>query len=295
MHIHGEAQTKTKEGSDLWRRAPIWRWSVIGATICTGLLVLTQILPDPGKVEATHPVAHSLQKETREAAQSNIISPDVRQNSKATTPSANIPKPSAVRSPQPEMQSDLGISHREQRSKDRIAIQSPTHASHQPIESHSKAIDPKPTTDTQSISQDAEARQPNEQANANACGTQISKTSPPLRHSILKVVGFMSRSQALALLDQTQKQVGMQISPRYVDNQRVLLQPISGHVPRATVALVPSGMQVKIGDIVDYTTGFKLDAQFPCNYVPNLIDHVVETAVPIEAPALGSQDSDNKR
>lgn len=293
MHIQGEAQKKTKEGSELWRRAPIWRWSLIGATISTGLLVLAQFMPEQENVEITPRVMRYPQNETRTAIAPTATPPVVSRNDAPAMASASEPKHSNVHSPQQEIQSDLRVSPGSQPSQN--AEQSSKHASQQSMESPGKAIAHTDSTNTRYRGHEAEASHAYAQpADADACDTRLRTTSPPLRHFILKVVGFMPRSEALTLLDQTQKQVGMQISPRYVDNQRALLMPISARVPRATVALVPNGMEVKIGDIVDYTSGFKMDSQFPCHYVPNLIDHVVANAQTVPASALGSKDTNNE-
>lgn len=294
MHIQEGAQLKTK-GGVLWRRAPVWRWSLIGAVICTGLLVFVQQMPDPTKIAAPPQVAHAPQKvaptpSTTAAPPSSSV--PVGASSAANTPPTNVAVTPTVHTEQPEKKTGRAASPAVHVAHDRHAAQRAAPTSNEATENHSDTkAQPAPESKPRAVGRAAEAAQPTEQPQANACGTQTPEARPPLQHYVLKVIGFMPRSEALALLELTQKQAGMRISPRYVDNQRVMLAPIAGQAQRYTVALLPQGMQVKVGDMVDITSGFKLDPQYPCNYIPNLIDHVVATAAPPLTPGLVSQDT----
>jgi len=284
MHIQEEVQPRTA-GDGLWRRAPVWRWSLIGAAVCTGLLIFAQQMPEAEKSTATPQAAQAPQKAA--VAPSTAMSPPSISATKPIQNAANVPPTNvsltpAVQNQEPKKKYVPAISpiSHTKANKDQVPQNTPrkptpTTDSHSIVQEH-PASEPK----SQAVARTEEANQSAEQPQANSCGSQIPRSFPPIQHHVFKVLGFLPRQEALALIAVTQKEVGMLISPRFVDNQRVMLVPVSGQAERYTVALVPQGMQVKVGDVVDFTTGFKLDSQYPCNYIPNLVDRVVATAAP---------------
>ncbi len=283
MHTQEGAQAKaTSSWIFLWRHAPVWRWSLIGAAVCTGLLIFVQQVPD---AEISRHDATPQQNEVVVA--SSVDLPSLGTGTPVVTKNAaHAPSTDIARAPvgwrEPEKQSGT-VAAPTKISQPQLRT---TNTSNQAA--GSRKDEAPPTSKSQALTHVVSSLPTDEPPHANTCDTQT-LDPPPLRHGILKVVGFMPQPEALELLEQTQKQVGMKISPRYVDNQRVRLLPIAGKSERYTVALLPKGMQVKMGDIVDFTWGVKSDPKFPCNYVPNLIDHVVGAIAPIAPLEVSSQ------
>ncbi len=101
--------------------------------------------------------------------------------------------------------------------------------------------------------------------NAPACSIHMSNVPAPAGEGV--VVKLLSRTEAMALLEQTQAQVGAPIDSVYLNNVRAILrQPDGGS---ATV-LVPYGMVLIPGDRVAYQSSYR-NAALPCSYVPNLV------------------------
>ncbi|MGA7323308.1 MAG: aspartyl protease family protein [Rhodomicrobium sp.] len=88
-----------------------------------------------------------------------------------------------------------------------------------------------------------------------------------------RVIGFLSRGEALAMIQLTQRRTHGTISPDYLTQQRVRVQPIPIGDRRPTV-LVPNNMRVQIGDTVEYINGHPASG-LPCHYIPNLISRVL--------------------
>ena len=130
---------------------------------------------------------------------------------------------------------------------------------------------------------------PNEQT----CQINNQRHFQPSQHYSGKVVAFMARPQAMAMLQQSQKQAGMLISPSYVNNQRVILGPINGDPARLGTVVVPQGMNLKVGDIVAYSTG-EIDAGNPCHYIPSLINRIITTDAAVSPPVTGATTSSNQ-
>lgn len=96
------------------------------------------------------------------------------------------------------------------------------------------------------------------------------------------VVGFEDRATSLARIKLTEANTGGPIDPAYIDNQRVTVRLMNGNY---RVLLVPTTMQVQVGDRIRFQGGFR-NMSLPCNYVPNLITADLGPASP---PAMGAQ------
>jgi hypothetical protein len=86
-----------------------------------------------------------------------------------------------------------------------------------------------------------------------------------------RVYGFQSASEAAASQAWTERDLGGPMSPRYVSfrSAKVFVEP-SGHLRGVRI---PPGMDVKIGDTIDFTAG-RRDPSTACNFIPNLIARV---------------------
>jgi hypothetical protein len=75
------------------------------------------------------------------------------------------------------------------------------------------------------------------------------------------------------MIQNTQAQMDMPISARYVANARVFVH-VDGTPDRAwSAALLPAGLSARTGDRVQFTPNH-LDPASPCHYIPNLISRV---------------------
>ncbi len=94
---------------------------------------------------------------------------------------------------------------------------------------------------------------------------------PPARQGT--VLGRASAAQAAQMIQNTQAQMDMPISARYVANARVFVH-VDGTPDRAwSAALLPAGLSARTGDRVQFTPNH-LDPASPCHYIPNLISRV---------------------
>jgi len=85
-----------------------------------------------------------------------------------------------------------------------------------------------------------------------------------------QVVGFLSSDQAVRLLQDTQFSSHIAINPDFLANARSLVHMDGGLDGTRKVYVVPSGMNVRIGDRVEVVGGH-VDPSLPCHYIPNLI------------------------
>lgn len=85
-----------------------------------------------------------------------------------------------------------------------------------------------------------------------------------------RVVGFLSRAQALALIPVTERRVNGKIEPAYVDNLRVLIHPDHWPAGRNVPVLVPQGMLVHFDEHIEAVASHA-SPTLACHYVPNLI------------------------
>ena len=85
-----------------------------------------------------------------------------------------------------------------------------------------------------------------------------------------QIVGFLSRPQALKLLDRTQREVNGKIDPAYVNNLRAVIHLDGKPAGARVVVLVPQNMVVHYGEHVE-ALGGRPSRTLACHYVPNLI------------------------
>jgi hypothetical protein len=84
------------------------------------------------------------------------------------------------------------------------------------------------------------------------------------------VIGFINHDQSLRIFANTGRNNGGTVSPAWVDNVRVRIQPDPGTFGGSRNPLVPAGMTVAIGDHVTYVTP-SLDTSRPCGFIPSHI------------------------
>jgi predicted aspartyl protease len=122
---------------------------------------------------------------------------------------------------------------------------------------------------------------PGPQTQSNVCKLAGPPAPQPMGSG--RVVSFVDRTTALALIETTQRKNGGLIDPDYVDNQRVNVMLGNGTV---RLVLSPKTMQVHIGDTVNWQEGYR-NPNLRCNYVPALITSDLgaqATAPPVQAP-----------
>ena len=85
-----------------------------------------------------------------------------------------------------------------------------------------------------------------------------------------QIVGFLSRPQALELLDRTQREVNGKIDPAYLNNLRAVIHLDGKPAGARVVVLVPQDMLVHYGEHVE-AVGGRPSRTLACHYVPNLI------------------------
>lgn len=108
-----------------------------------------------------------------------------------------------------------------------------------------------------------------ENQNCNGKGPMLVVLSPSLPISG-KIIAFVPPSVANRLILRTEQHTNGKIDPRYKENLRVVVHP-DGYPPyRRVIVLVPSGMNVHLGEQVTYVGGHA-SPQLACHYIPNLI------------------------
>jgi len=104
-----------------------------------------------------------------------------------------------------------------------------------------------------------------------ACGL----TAPDAGEDFLgRVNAFVSPPQALSSIQFTEAYLNGKISPDFITQRRVLVEPLSGTTLTQPTVLIPDGMTVQIGDTVEYTGAHRAPG-LPCNYIPNLISRII--------------------
>jgi hypothetical protein len=88
------------------------------------------------------------------------------------------------------------------------------------------------------------------------------------------VLGQLTRDEANRVIQITQANRDMHISPDYVDNVRVFVHIDGTREGAWSVVLLPRGLTVQNGSRVEFAPGH-LDPSRPCHYIPNLISRVL--------------------
>jgi hypothetical protein len=94
------------------------------------------------------------------------------------------------------------------------------------------------------------------------CKLSISTTPT---HVFVRVTGFVPEDEKLAIRSLIEAQVGGKESPKYATQRRVFT--IGLRSAFTTSAVVPDGMEVKVGDAVELNSRYR-DPSLPCSYVP---------------------------
>jgi hypothetical protein len=89
-----------------------------------------------------------------------------------------------------------------------------------------------------------------------------------------QVLGQLTRDQANRLIQITQANRDMYISPDYVGNIRVFIHIDGTRDGAWSVVLLPHGLAVQSGDRVEFTLTH-LDPFRPCHYIPSLVSSVL--------------------
>jgi hypothetical protein len=97
------------------------------------------------------------------------------------------------------------------------------------------------------------------------------------QHLTGRVTGFLAGEAALARLREIEAEVGAKMSPAYVSLDRVTVVRYPQDNSWSTMAAIPEGMKVKIGDLVELHSRYR-DESLPCHFIPwtinRLVDHV---------------------
>jgi hypothetical protein len=105
---------------------------------------------------------------------------------------------------------------------------------------------------------------------ANEEGCHVTPTPVQFQPLHGTVVGFLTREEAIAMMQRTQAALRQKISPHYVMNQRAKIH-IDGSPDGSWVTvLLPKGMTATVGDHVEYLRRHD-DPAAPCHYIPNMI------------------------
>jgi hypothetical protein len=79
--------------------------------------------------------------------------------------------------------------------------------------------------------------------------------------------GFATNAQALTMMRSNQVKLDRHINPNYVGNQRLFVESLDGG--RKYIVLLPSGLTVNVGDVIQYDKAH-IDPSDSCEYIPNL-------------------------
>jgi hypothetical protein len=90
-----------------------------------------------------------------------------------------------------------------------------------------------------------------------------------------RVVRFVSAGEALSRTERVEADLGAKISPSYVALGHVVVEKYPPGDDWSTMAAVPEGIGVKIGDLVDLDSRHR-DQSLPCHFIPWTINRVVD-------------------
>jgi hypothetical protein len=93
------------------------------------------------------------------------------------------------------------------------------------------------------------------------------KISDTPKHATGRVTKFISDEQALGATKTVERQLGAQISPAYLSLRRVRVESNGEDDDWATMAAIPTGLDVKIGDSVELNKRYR-DPTMPCHFIP---------------------------
>ena len=101
------------------------------------------------------------------------------------------------------------------------------------------------------------------------CGAKASWSSPTAAvRQRGRVIGLVTEAQALAMIRSSQIVTDRHINSNYIGRQQVFAQSLDGS--EKTSALLPSGLLVNVGDVIQIDFGH-VDPSDPCQYIPNVV------------------------
>ena len=104
--------------------------------------------------------------------------------------------------------------------------------------------------------------------NCNGHGPMLMPSAP--QDFGATVIGPVSQNEAMAVIQNGQRHANGLLDPEYLYIQRVALHPDVAQPGSNTLAVIPSGLGVTIGQHVVYRTGYA-DPDRACHYFPNMI------------------------
>jgi hypothetical protein len=100
------------------------------------------------------------------------------------------------------------------------------------------------------------------------CGVMAKHPTPAIvTQGQARVRGFATEAQALAMIRANQVQLDRHINSGYIGNRRLFVESLDAR--RRFVVLLPSGLTVNVGDVIEYDQ-HHLDPSDSCQYIPNL-------------------------
>ncbi len=100
------------------------------------------------------------------------------------------------------------------------------------------------------------------------CGVMAKRPTPAaMTQGQARVRGFATEAQTLAIMRSNQAALDRHVNPSYLGNQRLFVESLDG--VRKFIALLPSGLTVNVGDMIQYDY-FYIDPADSCQFIPPL-------------------------
>jgi hypothetical protein len=100
------------------------------------------------------------------------------------------------------------------------------------------------------------------------CGVMAKRPTPAMvTRAQARVKGFATRAQAPAIMRSNQAVLDRHVNPNYIGNQRLFAESLDG--VRKFIVLLPSGLTVNVGDVIEYEN-HHIDPSDPCQFIPSL-------------------------
>ena len=101
------------------------------------------------------------------------------------------------------------------------------------------------------------------------CGAMAKQPTPAIAtRKQARVRGFASEAQALKMMRSNQAALDRHINPSYMGNQRLFAESLDA--VRKFIVLLPSGLRVNVGDVIEYES-HHVDPLDSCQYIPPLV------------------------
>jgi hypothetical protein len=100
------------------------------------------------------------------------------------------------------------------------------------------------------------------------CGIMAKLPTPAVTtRKQARVRGFATRAQALQIMRSNQAALDRHVNPSYIGIQRLFAESLDGS--RRFIVLLPAGVAVNVGDVIEYDT-HHIDPLDSCQFIPNL-------------------------